>query len=1666
MKKKIIYLGSFIILILGIGIFVDQAFFKPTVINSFIASKIYSSPANKAFTDDNFYKCVVDAYNSENKTSLPYTTNLSDEQLKTISFLGCSGYKKKTSERIYNLNGIEKLDNVKSLIILYQNITNLNLSKNLKLERIRVANNDELSNIDISQNILLTKVMLYGNNITSLDLSKNTSLEYIDVSDNKLSTLNLENNVNLKTLYLFKNNLDTINLRNNVLLNTLDLNCNKLKDIDISNNILLTSLIVSDNKLSDLNISNNINLVTLYVGGFSKFHNNNNYTELASFDESDFETFTAAKGNYLNTLNLTTNTKLQSLNASSNMLTTLDLSDNIDLGSLYANNNRITNLDLSNQIKLTTLRISNNKLMQLNLTNNKNLTDLDLNDNFISTIDLSNTKIKDRFYVRSNNLKEIILCDSYDTENLISRKPLSNQGDFTSYINFGNEKVVSPTTDYLYYLSKNLIIKDNDIVSSIIDNLNLNNLTAKIFRNDDELGLSDVVNDGDILKIYDKNIAIQTLTINIFNNSKINNFPLYKSIIESYNKLNNTTYNYTYDLSDEQLNLIKTLNIDDFVNTLDGIEYLKNLENLSVKASNIVTMNFSDNPKLKNLFLYSNSELQTLDVSNNLLLESLYIFESDITSLNLINQKYLKDIYIHDNNVNELILSANDNLEKLYCYNTKLENIDVSFFKNLKYLDLGNNNIKSIDLTNNRNLTSLNLSGNELLNLNLIENIELKKVLISSNYVENIDVRKLSKLQELTVSDNPIKKLDISSNVNLVNLKIDNTFIENLNTEKNEKLEKLYIYGSNIKNIDLSNNLNLLIFDAGYYIDSNNGTGYVGLPSNAKYHVLENVNLENNEKLEEISLDHAEFVKSLVLYKRENYNLEKLYSLKLSNIFNNGIDDIKTSDNKIMVTDKIIRGITPGETNLYIDYTYNLTDDKSNAKNYSVTFNVNIIEVISDLYKIGQNYIYVGLEDDEQSIIDNIDILGYTDGITKSIEGTKLILRYNNQIVKSFDIVSINGDKYDLNKEYIFDNNFDIDNIKVINGTSEVNNNELLIKYEDVILSKYKLVSYNSTKYDLSKEYIFDNDFDIGNIKVINCTSEINNNELLIKYGDIVLSKYKLVSFNSTKYDLSKEYIFDNNFDINNIKVVNGTSEVNNNQLLIKYEDVVLNKYNLVSCNSTKYDLSKDSIKVLDNNIEEFISNIKCINCNVKIFDGNEYKAKGDFGDNDKLRILYGDEVLKEYSLTYGVNGISLVNKKVKLNLDTKNSIKLEYTISPKNADNKEVTWKSSNTDVVSVDNNGVITAKEYGDAVITVTTVDGNYSDTCDVNVSEFITYTITYKDGDKIYTEDYEAGDSVTWKSDITKKGYTLVGWKYNDKEYKLSDEFTMINENITVTSIWNINKYTITYEVNGGSINNKTKEVIYDSKYGTLDVPGKKGYTFKGWYKENGFISMVDENTIVSEDKDHTLYAKWEINSYKLTINDGINTNEYTLKYNDEKEIVIPERKGYSFVKWNITGTDSSINNNIFKMGTEDSALVAEWKLIIPEIKNYKVKDKYITDVKLNTSINDFDLGLDNIYSVRITNKLLDNGLIGTGNKVNVYLDNDLVVSYIAVVKGDTTGDGKVSVGDVAKLYQYLKKKITMEEHFVTAGNVVDVDNEIKVGDVAKLYQYVKGKISSLE
>ncbi|GHV67934.1 hypothetical protein FACS1894199_14350 [Bacteroidia bacterium] len=73
----------------------------------------------------------------------------------------------------------------------------------------------------------------------------------------------------------------------------------------------------------------------------------------------------------------------------------------------------------------------------------------------------------------------------------------------------------------------------------------------------------------------------------------------------------------------------------------------------------------------------------------------------------------------------------------------------------------------------------------------------------------------------------------------------------------------------------------------------------------------------------------------------------------------------------------------------------------------------------------------------------------------------------------------------------------------------------------------------------------------------------------------------------------------------------------------------------------------------------------------------------------------------------------------------------LMATIAPATATNQNVTWRSSNTAVATV-NNGVVTAVSAGTATITVTTADGGYTATCEVTVSAIgIVSNYTFESG-----------------------------------------------------------------------------------------------------------------------------------------------------------------------------------------------------------------------------------------------------------------------------------------------------------------------------------------------
>jgi hypothetical protein len=60
-------------------------------------------------------------------------------------------------------------------------------------------------------------------------------------------------------------------------------------------------------------------------------------------------------------------------------------------------------------------------------------------------------------------------------------------------------------------------------------------------------------------------------------------------------------------------------------------------------------------------------------------------------------------------------------------------------------------------------------------------------------------------------------------------------------------------------------------------------------------------------------------------------------------------------------------------------------------------------------------------------------------------------------------------------------------------------------------------------------------------------------------------------------------------------------------------------------------------------------------------------------------------------------------------------------TVYPNDATNKKVTWESSNSEVVTVNDNGLVAAIEKGEATITVTTVDENKTANCVIKVSDY---------------------------------------------------------------------------------------------------------------------------------------------------------------------------------------------------------------------------------------------------------------------------------------------------------------------------------------------------------
>ena len=186
---------------------------------------------------------------------------------------------------------------------------------------------------------------------------------------------------------------------------------------------------------------------------------------------------------------------------------------------------------------------------------------------------------------------------------------------------------------------------------------------------------------------------------------------------------------------------------------------------------------------------------------------------------------------------------------------------------------------------------------------------------------------------------------------------------------------------------------------------------------------------------------------------------------------------------------------------------------------------------------------------------------------------------------------------------------------------------------------------------------------------------------------------------------------------------------------------------------------------------------------------------------------------------------------------------------------------------------------------------------------------YTVTYVDNEKIVkTEKVKENGSLTAPK-VSKEGHTFKYWSEepNGKEYDLN---TKVTKDITLYSVYDINKYTVTF------MNEKEKYDEQQVEYGgNIEVPTsplKKYYTFKYWsLEENG--DSYDLNTKVT--KDITLYSVYDINKYTVTfIDKGKEIDKQEL---EAGSVVIAPKvsmEGYKFKYWSEKENGKEYNLNL--------------------------------------------------------------------------------------------------------------------------------------------------------
>ena len=225
---------------------------------------------------------------------------------------------------------------------------------------------------------------------------------------------------------------------------------------------------------------------------------------------------------------------------------------------------------------------------------------------------------------------------------------------------------------------------------------------------------------------------------------------------------------------------------------------------------------------------------------------------------------------------------------------------------------------------------------------------------------------------------------------------------------------------------------------------------------------------------------------------------------------------------------------------------------------------------------------------------------------------------------------------------------------------------------------------------------------------------------------------------------------------------------------------------------------------------------------------------------------------------TVAVTGVT-IQETLPLGVDS--TFTLVATIAPEDATNKSVTWASSDDAVATVDANGVVRGIAEGTADITVTTVDGEFTDVCAV--------TVTAGSAMDVHVGDYYYSDgtvSSTFDESKTPVGIVFYVGDNTQNDVKLAADFPNATHGLVISvqerpnSAWSTQVGNLASALNRGMDN--------------LVLLYAQGETIEG-----GTLSLTDiDSDIINTEKmigynNTQIYKDWNEQAYQVQFEEWV-------------------------------------------------------------------------------------------------------------------------------------------------------------------------------------------------